>query len=135
MDWNMGGEYDEKGDSIIINPFVRYYTNNLFFHGGINISSIKNTAEYTDVNIFTGDEITESETSSSSFGLILGVGYSLKWGKYFVFEPMFGYNYSNGSQTTKTKSDNGTVNEIESDLPSISNLGLTLGISFLIGDE
>ena len=55
--------------------------------------------------------------------------------KYFVFEPMFGYNYSNGSQTTKTKSDNGTVNEIESDLPSISNLGLTLGISFLIGDE
>ena len=33
---------------------------------------------------------------------------------------MFGYNYSNGSQTTKTKSDNGTVNEIiESTIPSI----------------
>tara|TARA_B100001564_G_scaffold258379_1_gene220163 strand:+ start:4674 stop:5270 length:597 start_codon:yes stop_codon:yes gene_type:complete len=127
MDWN-NGEYNEKGDSIIINPFVRYYTNNLFVHGGINISSSKNTAEFTDIDY-------ETEISSSSFGLTVGVGYSLKWGKHFVFEPMFGYNYSSGGQTIKNKASDGTVNEVESDLPSSSNLGLTLGISFLIGDK
>lgn len=125
---DFNGLYDEKGDSLIVNPFVRYYTNNLFFHGGINISSSKNTSEYT----LSGSE---TEISSSSFGLIVGVGFSIKWGKYFVFEPMFGYNYYNGRQTFKTKASDGTINETESDLPSSSNLGLTLGISFLIGDK
>ena len=121
--------YNVESDSLTLNPYVRYYmTNNpMFFHAGIAMGSSKNIDDDNEFN---------NEVTSSTFGMNIGVGYSLNWGKHFVFEPMLGLSTTSGSTTIKTTNlSNNVVSEVDTDAPSNTSIGISLGISFILGND
>ena len=121
--------YNVESDSLTLSPYVRYYMNDnpMFFHAGISMGSSKNIDDDTDFNF-------KNEVTSSTFGMNIGVGYSLNWGKHFVFEPMLGLSTTSGSTTIKTTNNN-VVTEQDTDAPSNTNIGISLGISFIFGNN
>ena len=125
------GEY--SADSLILNPFARYYMNDFFVHGGLNIATGKSESNYdNNDNTLMYDKV---ESKTSTFGVMIAAGYSLKWGKHFVFEPMIGLRTSTGTQKTKTTDFQSVVTENEYNLPSTTDIGVSLGISFILGNN
>ena len=129
--WMGTGEY--SADSLILNPFARYYMNDFFVHGGLNIVTGNSESNYDNNNNTLLIEKVESKTST--FGVMIAAGYSLKWGKHFVFEPMIGLRTSTGTQKQKTTDVNSVVTENEYNLPSTTDIGVSLGISFILGNN
>ena len=127
--WEPMEDYTLKDDSLSISPFLRFYMsdNPVFFHGGISVGSYKSETNDTDFDL-------KEESKTSTFGIVGGIGYSLRWGKFFVFEPMLALQSSSGNTTTKI-TNSGVVTESEGDAPSVLNIGLSLGISVQLGKE
>ena len=124
------GEY--SADSLILNPFARYYMNDFFVHGGLNIVTGKSESNYNNNNLISYQKI---ESKTSTYGIMIAAGYSLKWGKHFVFEPMIGLRTSTGTQKQKITDVQNVVTENEYNLPSTTDIGVSLGISFILGNN
>ena len=78
--------------------------------------------------------IVDKRETSSTFGLDVGVGYSLMWNDRICIEPSFGIATSSGSSTTKYNLD-GDVTETDSDAPSTFGIAIGLGINIRLGGE
>jgi len=123
------GDQDLSGFSI--SPFLRYYMNDAFFvSAGIAIGS---TSDEWDLSESYGVPVT-TEASTSTFGLNVGVGYSLMWNDRVCIEPSFGIATSSGSSTSKVNFD-GTVTEVDTDAPSTFGMAIGLGINIRLGGE
>jgi len=113
-----------------ISPFFRFYMNDaLFASAGIAIGS----TSYEEDGSASGFTSTYEE-SSSTFGLNVGVGYSLMWNDRVCIEPSFGVATSSGSSTEKTN-QGGSVTESDSDAPSTFGMAIGLGIHIILGGE
>jgi len=125
--------YDEndikqESDSFGIMPFVRFYQNDqLYYYAGFGIASMSSINDNDISN-------EKSESKQSMFGFMAGVGYSLKWGKHFTFEPTIGIRTGSGSGETEINQNGFTVDN-DYDLPSTFNLGMGLGISLRFPNE
>ena len=106
--------------------------NDFFVHGGLNIVTGNSERNYDNNNL---SMYQKQESKTSIFGVMIAAGYSLKWGKHFVFEPMIGLRTSTGTQTEKTTDFNNVVTENEYNLPSTTDIGVSLGISFILGNN
>jgi len=123
-------DIEYKSGGMNISPFFRFYMNDAFFaSAGIAIGS---SSDETDASIGGNTYTTEDKTST--FGLNVGVGYSLMWNDRVCIEPSFGIATSSGSSTEKTN-NGGTVNEIDTDAPSTFGMAIGLGINIRLGGE
>lgn len=123
-----GIDYDQS--MMEISPFARYYVNEAFFaSAGVVIGSSSNKEDAS-----AGGITDTEESSSSTFGLKFGVGYSLMWNDKVCIEPSFGLVTSSGSSSVKTNS-NGNTNEVDTDAPSTFGMAIGLGIHILLGGE
>ena len=121
---------DYKSGGMNISPFFRFYMNDAFFaSGGIAIGS--NSSE-SDAS--TGGITYTEESKTSTFGLNVGVGYSLMWNDRICIEPSFGIATSSGSSSSKSNMG-GTVTESDSDAPSTFGMAIGLGINIRLGGE
>jgi len=113
-----GDNVDTKLSGMSLSPFFRYYMNDAFFGKfGMTIASM------SDVD---GD----NEMTTSTFGLSLGVGYSLMWNEKVCIEPSFGIETGSGSTEIKTGSTT-----VSTDAPSTFNMAIGLGINIRLGGE
>ena len=125
-------ESDVKYESgeMNISPFLRFYMNDaLFASAGIAIGSNSSKSDAT-----VGGTTFTTEDKSSTFGLNVGVGYSLMWNDRVCIEPSFGIATGSGSSSSKTNVG-GTVTESDSDAPSTFGMAIGLGINIRLGGE
>jgi hypothetical protein len=134
--FSMGSSSEEENDveyksgGMNISPFFRFYMNDAFYaSAGIGIGS---TSYETDAS--SGGITNTYEEKTSTFGLNVGVGYSLMWNDRVCIEPSFGIATSSGSSSDKTNFG-GTVTENDSDAPSTFGMAIGLGINIRLGGE
>lgn len=122
------GDIDEAGFNI--SPFIRYYIGDaLFVSTGVAIGS----TSYKETYLPSMGDYTY-EYTTSTFGLNVGVGYSLMWNDRICIEPSFGIATGSGSSLTKTVTA-GSVIENESDAPTTFGMAIGLGINIRLGGE
>ena len=118
------GDLDESGFNI--SPFLRYYIGDaLFVSTGVAIGSTSYKEEST---------MDKYEYTTSTFGLNVGVGYSLMWNDRICIEPSLGIATGSGSSLQKTNLG-GSVTENESDAPNTFGIAIGLGINIRLGGE
>ena len=123
-------DVEYKSGGMNIAPFFRFYMNDaLFASAGIAIGSTSSEADASSSG-FTNT----SESSTSTFGLNAGVGYSLMWNDRVCIEPSFGIATSSGSSTQKSNFG-GTVTELDTDAPATFGMAIGLGIHIRLGGE
>ena len=147
-------------NDLLLTPFLRYYLSDAFyFSGGINIgSSTYNTIDKEGSwgidqdgdDFYLGDNVYTSESSQSSFGLSLALGYTLSWNDKICFEPSISLNTSSGLEDNKTivetvsqTIDANTGNlvttitsvttETQDPAPTVFSLGLNIGMHIRLG--
>lgn len=132
----MGSETSEQGDTkyessgMTLSPFGRmYFSEGLYASAGIAMTSFLNSDDY-DVSGWSE----KNEYTTSTFGLNIGVGYSLMWNDRVCIEPAFGIATASGSSSSKSNI-NGTVTESDSDAPSQFGMAISLGIHIRLGGE
>jgi outer membrane autotransporter protein len=119
-----------KTGGMRLSPFARMYFNEgLYASAGIAIESSSSSDDY-DVSGY--DE--KNEYKTSTFGLNIGIGYSLMWNDRVCIEPSFGIATSSGSASEK-HNINGTVTESDSDAPGTFGMAIGLGIHIRLGGE
>jgi len=119
-----------KSGSMNISPFFRFYMNDAFFaSAGLAFGSTSSSRDAS-----SGGITNTVENKTSTFGLNVGVGYSLMWNDRVCIEPSFGIATSSGSSTSK-ENFGGTVTETESDAPSTFGMAIGLGINIRLGGE
>ena len=124
----MDTEY--KSGGMNLSPFFRMYFNeNLYASAGIAIGSVSDSYDAS-----SGGTTVTGENKTSTFGLNVGVGYSLMWNDRVCIEPSFGIATGSGSSSSK---DNigGTVTESDSDAPGTFGMAIGLGIHIRLGGE
>jgi len=121
---------DYKSSGMNISPFFRFYMNDAFFaSAGIAIGSVSDSYDASSGGItITG------ENKTSTFGLNVGVGYSLMWNDRVCIEPSFGIATGSGSSSSENNYD-GTVTKSDSDAPSTFGMAIGLGINIRLGGE
>ena len=121
---------DYKIGGMTLSPFARMYFNEaLFASAGIAI-----TSESTHYDASSGGITIKGETKTSTFGLNVGVGYSLMWNDRVCIEPSFGIATSSGSSSSKDNYD-GDLTESDSDSPGTFGMAIGLGIHIRLGGE
>ena len=134
--FSMGSSSEEVNDveytsgGMNISPFLRFYMNDAFFaSAGIAIGS-----SYDEMDASSGGNTYTTEDKTSTFGLNVGVGYSLMWNDRVCIEPSFGIATSSGSSSSKSNY-NGTVTESDADAPGTFGMAIGLGINIRLGGE
>ncbi len=134
--FSMGSESEEQGDTkyessgMTLSPFFRmYFSEGLYASAGIAITSFSNSDDYDESGWSE-----KNEYKTSTFGLNVGVGYSLMWNDRVCIEPSFGIATASGSSSSKSNV-NGTVTESDSDAPSTFGMAIGLGINIRLGGE
>ncbi|MAU37192.1 MAG: hypothetical protein CMD14_07465 [Flavobacteriales bacterium] len=117
-------------NSLTMGPWMRFYTNDIFFiNAGIAMTSGSNKEETDDKN-YSGwvdsDGNLVSEKESTSFGLSIeaGAGASILWGDYIAFEPMVVFDYGTSSQQP--------WDEDKIKGPRTINLGFKIGVCVML---
>jgi len=123
-------DIEYKSGGMNIAPFFRFYMNDaLFASAGIAIGSVSDSYDAS-----SGGITETGENKTSTFGLNVGVGYSLMWNDRVCIEPSFGIATGSGSSSSKDNYD-GTVTETDSDAPSTFGMAIGLGINIRLGGE
>jgi outer membrane protein len=135
--FSMGSSSEEENDveyksgGMNISPFFRFYMNDAFFaSAGIAIGS---TSSESDAS--SGGFTITTEDKTSTFGLNVGVGYSLMWNDRICIEPSLGIATGSGSSLSKYTDGFGGVTENESDAPTTFGMAIGLGINIRLGGE
>ena len=120
------GDLDESGFNI--SPFLRYYIGDaLFVSTGVAIGSTSYKEEST---------MDKYEYTTSTFGLNVGVGYSLMWNDRICIEPSIGIATGSGLSLEKfVYKVTGSVTENEYDAPTRFDIAIGLGINIRLGGE
>ena len=125
---------DYKSGGMNISPFFRFYMNDAFFaSAGIAIGSVSDSYDASSWSS-SGVITSTGENKTSTFGLNVGVGYSLMWNDRVCIEPSFGIATGSGSSSSTDNYD-GTVTETDSDAPSTFGMAIGLGIHIRLGGE
>jgi hypothetical protein len=126
-----------KTSGFDMSPFLRFYFGEaLYASAGISIGSTSSTTTYTDATNSSLNTVVEGGTSS--FGLNIGVGYSLMWNDRIAIEPSFGIATGSGSSsgsTTISTSTSTVTTSNDNDAPSTFGMAIGLGINIRLGME
>jgi len=135
--------YDLSG--FTISPFVRFYlTEALYASAGIAIGSGSSSdKEFDDLGPAGDgdgdvelDEWQNVDISGSTFGLNIGIGYSLMWNDRICIEPSLGMITASGSATeTTTYGDGADAFIYTGDAPTTFDMGIMLGIHIRLGGD
>ena len=119
-------------NSLTMGPWMRFYTNDIFFiSAGIAMTSGSNKEETDDKDYsgwYNSDGDLVSKKESTSFGLNIdaGAGASILWGDHIAFEPMVVLNYGTSSeQQWDQDKEKG---------PRTINLGFKIGVCVMLGN-
>ena len=120
----------ETTNSLTMGPWMRFYTNDIFFiSAGIAMSSGSSKEETDDKNATgwydsDGNLVSEMESTSFGLGIEAGAGASILWGDYIAFEPMVVFDYGTSSQQPWDQ------DKIKG--PRTINLGFKIGVCVML---
>jgi len=127
-----------EGSSFEMSPFLRFYLSEAFY-ASVGIAIGSGSTESTSTSSVSAGDWNKSETSSSTFGLNAGVGYSLMWNDRICIEPSFGIATGSGSGTSNSSSATGGVLSTnpaaDYDEPTTFGMAIGLGIHIRLGGD